>query len=439
MNRVAFEQKKNHVAVFFAILFLFVLAAGVYLYLSTVWAKSEMKALKSAEFSKIQVVKGDNADAPGLPVSQKMQYPSAVDVYQTPMGFSIVSFSQKWTGDSLKDIYNELAANKHGEEMYSISEVMIYPDESSLDSGSSVAGTHVTQQKDSSVFFHLPGLAPDSLQYDITSTQSTIELYNMDKYDAVSQVARTISHEYGHHYTMYYFMPSDEAAKSSDYYRLRGVDDFDHAVFYDIESEYYENHMWSLYELAAEDYVQMMGSPDAKQQREYLDVYDVLDNYNKYKDYTAYADASVSNVYPQENVYLPLADEVDGLRDYYLSFIGENSDAQGLDHADFHLSMAEHELYGYTYYEITWDKTTKDPDALYTLVCYSENGDIFLPVRTVRGNETPVARVGTAVKLSGITLTTLKNGVTDEDRYFKLYVTWPDGRMQSSEMFYADF
>lgn len=439
MNRVAFEQKKNRVAMFFAILLLLVLAAGVYLYLSTVWAKSEMNALKSAEFSAIQDVKGDNVAASGLPVSQKMQYPSAVDVYQTPMGFSIVSFSQNWTGDSLKDIYNELTANKHGEEMYSISEVMIYPDESALDSGSSVAGTHVTQQKNSSVFFHLPGLVPDSLQYDITSTQSSIELYNMDKYDAVSQVARTISHEYGHHYTMYYFMPNDEAAKSSDYYRLRGVDGFNHAVFYDIESEYYENHMWSLFELAAEDYVQLMGSPDAKQQREYLDVYDVLDNYNKYKDYTAYADASVSNVYPQENVYLPLADEVDGLRDYYLSFIGEHSDAQGLDHADFHLAMAKHEQYGYTYYEITWEKTTKDPGSLYTLVCYSENGDIFLPVRTVRGNETPVARVGTAVKLSGITLTTLKNGVTDEDRYFKLYVTWPDGRMQSSEMFYADF
>jgi hypothetical protein len=436
---MAFEQKKNGVAKLFAAIFILALAVGIYLFLSTEWAKSEMDALANADYSALQAGKGAQVDAPGLPISKKTEYASAVDVYQTPMGFSIVSFSPNWTGDKLSDIYNELSANKHGEEMYAISEVMIYPGESALNSGSGVAGTHVTQQKNYTVFFHLPSLVPDSLEYDINSTQSTIELYNMDEYESVSQVARTISHEYGHHFTMYYFMPNDEAAKASDYYRLRGVDGFDHDVFYDIESEYYENHMWSLYELAAEDYVQLMGSSGARQQREYLDIRDVLENYSKYKDYTAYADASVSNVYPQENVYLPLADEVDGLRDYYLSFIGEQNEMEYLEDADFNLSMTQHEQYGYTYYEITWDKTTDDPEALYTLICYSENGDIFLPVRTVRGDETPVARVGTAVKLSGITLTTLKNGITDEDRYFKLYVTWPDGRMQSSEMFYADF
>lgn len=439
MNRTVFDQKKNHVAIFFVIMLILVLAAGIYLFLSKMWAESEMSALENADYSVTQAVKGDQTDAPGLPVSKENEYPSAVDVFKTPMGFAIVSYSQNWTGDSLKDIYDELTSNKHGKEMYAISEVNIYPGESALGSGSSVAGTHVTQQNSYSVFFHLPEIVPDSLQYLFNSTKSTIELYNMDEYDDVSQVARTISHEYGHHYTMYYFMQNDEAAKDSDYYRLRGVNGFDHDVFYDIESEYYENHMWSLYELAAEDYVQLMGSPGAKQPREYLDVFDVLENYKKYKDYKAYADASVSNVYPQENIYIPLAYEVKGLRDYYLSFIGEKSDKEDLEHADFSLTMTEHDQYGYAYYEITWDKTTTDPDSLYTLICYSENGDIFLPVRTVHGNETPVARVGTAVKLSGITLTTLKNGVTDEDRYFKLYVTWPDGRMQSSEMFYADF
>jgi len=439
LNRTVFDQKKNHVAIFFVIILILVLAAGIYLFLCKMWAESEMSALKNADYSVSQAVKGDQTDAPGLPVSKENEYPSAIDVFKTPMGFAIVSYSQNWTGDSLKDIYDELTANKHGKEMYAISEVNIYPGESALGSGGSVAGTHVTQQNSYSVFFHLPEIVPDSLQYLFNSTKSTIELYNMDEYDDVSQVARTISHEYGHHYTMYYFMQNDEAAKDSDYYRLRGISDFDHDVFYDIESEYYENHMWSLYELAAEDYVQLLGSPGAKQPREYLDVFDVLENYKKYKDYKAYADASVSNVYPQENIYIPLAHEVNGLRDYYFSFIGEQSDTEDLEHADFSLTMTEHENYGYTYYEIAWDKTTADPDSLYTLICFSENGDIFLPVRTVLGNETPVARVGTAVKLSGITLTTLKNGITDEDRYFKLYVTWPDGRMQSSEMFYADF
>ncbi len=439
MNRTAFDKKKNHVAILFGILLIIAIGAGVYLFFIQSWAKSGIDDLVNADYSAVHAEKGAGEAAAGLPITQKSDYPSSVDIYNSPLGFPIVSYSQAWTGDKLKDIYSELVANKHGKEIYSVSEVVLYPGESSLDTSTGVAGTHVTEQKVFSLFLDLPGIVPDSLEYNIDSTQSSIELYNMDKYEAVTQVARTLSHEYGHHYTMYYFMPDDEAAKSSEYFRLRGVDQYDHDVFFDIESDYYENHMWSVYEIAAEDYVQLMGSSTCKQQREYLDIYDVSDNYNKNKDYKAYADSSVSNVYPQENIYIPLADEISGLRDYYLSFIGETSGMTDLGNADFNLAMTEHESYGYKYYEITWNKTTEDENALYTLVCYSENGDIFLPVRTMHGDETPVARVGTAVKLSGITLTTLKNGVTDENRYFKLYVTWPDGRMQSSEMFHADF
>ncbi len=439
MNRTAFDKKKNHVAILFGILLIIAIGAGIYLFFMQSWAKSGIDELVNADYTPVHIEKAENQDAPGLPITQKSDYPSSVAIYDTPLGFPIVSYSEVWTGDKLKDIFNELIANKHGKEIYSVTEVLLYPGESALDTNTGVAGTHVTEKKVFSVFLNLPGLVPDTLTYDIDSTQSSIELYNMDKYDSVTQVARTISHEYGHHYTMYYFMPDDESARNSDYFLMRGIDKFDHDVFFEIESDYYENHMWSVYELAAEDYVQLMGSPSSKQQREYLDIYDVLDNYKKNKDYTAYADSSISNVYPQENIYIPLADEIGGLRDYYLSFIGETSGMQNIEKANFNLRMTEHESYGYKYYEIMWDKTTEDENALYTLVCYSKNGDIFLPVRTVRGDETPVARVGTAVKLSGITLTTLKNGVTDEDRQFKLYVTWPDGRMQSSEMFDADF
>lgn len=439
LDRSAFEQKKNHVVIIFGIMLVISVVAGICFFFFGKWAKSELEELVNADYMIVQAEKSDIVDAPGIPVSKISEYPSALDVYETPMGFPIVSYSQNWTGEKLIEIYNELMSNEHGDEMYSMSGIMIYPGDSALDTSGSVAGTHVSEQKMFTVFLNLPGIVPESLVYNINSTQSTIELYNMDSYDTVSQVARTISHEYGHHYTMYYFLQDDDAAKSSDYFRLRRMDSFDHEVFYDIESEYYENHMWSVYEIAAEDYVQLMGSPTAKQQKEYLDIYDVLDNYSENMDYTAYADASVSNVYPQENIYIPLADEVSGLRNYYLSFIGETSTLEDFETNDFNLSMTKHEQYGYAYYEITWDKTTEDQDALYTLICYSSNGDIFLPVRTIHGDETPIARVGTAVKISGITLTTLKNGVTDEERYFKLYVTWPDGRMQSSEMFYADF
>ncbi len=439
--RSALEKDRNKIALLFTIILIVAVGAVVFLFFNMMAAKSEMTALVSADYagSRVEATKRSEAELPGLSLREKQKNSLAVDVYETPLGFDIISYSQKWTGEKLNDVYNELISNEHGDEIRSISKVVIYPKESGLDSGSAVAGTHVTKRQSYSVFFHLPGIVPDSLVYGFNSTMSTIELYDMDKYDNISQIARTIAHEYGHHYTMYYFLQNNEAAKQSEYYKLRGIDNLGREVFYDIESEYYENHMWSLYEIAAEDYVQLMGSPGAKQTREYLDVYDVLEDYEANKNYKAYADASIINVYPQENINIPLADEINGLRDYYYSFIGKQNNTEDLGKASFNLKMTAMEKYGYPYYEITWNKTTQDQDALYTLVCFDKDKNIYLPVRSIRGDERPVARVGTAVQLSGITLTTLTNKVTDEDRYFKLYVIWPDGRMQSSEMFYADF
>ena len=104
--------------------------------------------------------------------------------------------------------------------------------------------------------------------------------------------------------------------------------------------------------------------------------------------------------------------------------------------------MKRRSSYGHVHYEITWNRPTKDRNALYTLVCYDMDGQIFLPVRTLKGNEEPKARVGTATRTSGTTVyysTGMFPEVIKEDRMFRLYVLWPDGRMQSSELFHAHF
>ena len=171
---------------------------------------------------------------------------------------------------------------------------------------SNVAGTQSQQQSEYRVFFDLPSLVPQTMEYSFHSNLSVIELYNMDEYSDISQAAHTISHEYGHHYTMFYFLQSEEAAKASEYYQLRGFGTYDKPVFFGSEDEYYANHEWSIYEIAAEDYMQLMGSNTGKQTEEYLDVYDLATEYQG-DTYSRTYDKSIVNVYPQENIYIPLA------------------------------------------------------------------------------------------------------------------------------------
>ncbi|MGI5849319.1 MAG: hypothetical protein ACOX8Q_04510 [Christensenellales bacterium] len=432
------RAKKRSFVKFLFILLILIAAGTAYFIIDQFLVYNEIISLDTIEYTAYTAEKSEQKAADGIPLSAHTIDALKGDVYHTPLGFSIVSYSEKWTGDKLIDIYLELLNNTHGDEIMSISKVIIYPGESEIDvTDHIIAGSHTIKRKDSSVFFNLPSIVPKSMRYSIHSTLSIIELFNMDAYDNVQQASKTIAHEYGHHYSMYYFMQDDKAAKESDYYRLRNFSSFDHEVFFDDQNTYFQNHEWSIYEIAAEDYVQLLGSPNAKQPKVYFDVYDVLlSNDDKYYPR---GDETTVNVFPQENIYIPLADEVAGLRDYFNSFIDKENPYQPLEKADFGLAIKEYSNHGYTYYDITWEKTSTASKALYTLVCYDTKGNILMPVKTVFGDAIPIARVGTVSRLEGNTLTTCTNEITEDDRYFKLYLLLPDGRMQSSELFYADF
>ena len=441
-NSVYFRRQKRSIAlrVIFALLIL-AIAVTSYILIDRHIAIKTMAELINADYSTrvLTAEKIEDTQRAGHALSQRQEETLGTYEYVTPLGFSIVSQSEEWTGQKLVDVYEELLKNKHGDEIMYISKIIIYPGPSDIGlTDSNVAGTHSQERSEYHVFFDLPAFLPQTMEYAFKSNLSVIELYNMDEYDGVSQAAQTISHEYGHHYTMFYFMQSDEATMASEYYSLRGFEGYDHPVFFDTVDEYYANHAWSIYEIAAEDYVQLMGSNTSRKTEEYLDVYDLATNYSDEDYYRSYNDGIV-NVYPQENIYIPLADQMSGLRDYFYSFIGDESEMAPLENAVFHLSLNKKSNMGSTYYEISWDKTSTDPNALYTLVCYDMDGNLHSAIRTVQGDETPVARVGKYVVQQGNQLIWYDSDVTEDDRYFKLIVLLPDGRMQSSELFYADF
>ena len=412
-----------------------VIAAGgtVYYLIDDMDVSSKIAEIDALEYETIASDKGEQYEADGMTLAANKTESLSDTTYHTELGFSVVSYSDKWTGDKLIEVYEELLNNTHGEEMEYISEVIINPGGSELDDENwIVAGTQSSEEKTFYFYLDLPALIPRSLEYAISPTVSVIQLYNMDAYDTIAEAAPTIAHEYGHHYTIYYFLQDDDAAHDSGYYGLRGLEAYGDKIFNYDTASYYENYEWDIYELAAEDYVQLMGSPNAKLTQEFMDVQD-LRGTNSYE----YEIIEPINAFPQKNIYIPLADEIVGLSDFYYSFIEEESNVQVLESADFNLEIQKESSKRYT---ITWTNICTDPGALYTLVCYDSNGEFYRVVRTVWGDEEATAMIGKGPTwTSGSYIRWWDDEIYKEDRIFRLYLTWPDGRMQASEPFHVDF
>lgn len=433
------SQKRNlTLIIILAAVFLLAVAGGVFFFIDGMQVDRAVAHIDNMDFDELEADKGDQYSLKGKAVSAEIEESLEDTVYHTPLGFSIVSHSSKWKGQKLVQIYNQLIENKHGEEMGYLSQIDLYGGEPEYSDYFDASGDRRKAEMDTYVYADARSIIPLGMHYNAAPVVSDITLYYMDNYDDPSEIATTLSHEYGHHFTIYYFMQDDRAVKDSKYYQLRDFAGYDHEIFYKDSNSYYENHMWDVYEIAAEDYVQLMGGPDTKRTMEYMDRKDLLDA--DIDSYNPELRTEFVNVFPQENIFIPLADEVVGLRDYYSSFVNvENEYTSPLTPVDFGLQIERKSSYGHRFYNVTWTMVITDSNALYTLVCYDKDGNLFRPVRTIYGNEEPIARVGAPAIKQGNWIYWWPDGIPDENRIFKLYVLLPDGRMIASDPFYVEF
>lgn len=193
--------------------------------------------------------------------------PSPLLTYQGANGVEIRSYVPSYDLDKLKQIYNEFTKNTMGEEVAYLSHINLYPD---YPRGINTVGMWHGE------WFN-----------DRFTPGRYIDLFGVG--DDNPYVLNTLSHEYGHHF-IYYYLNKKEGITSnyldSQYAQIRELHQYEK-----INSGH---HSWSAFEIAADDYVQLFGSPDLTQIRSY--------------QYT-----------PQENTDIPLAWEVPGLYDYFVS------------------------------------------------------------------------------------------------------------------------
>ena len=312
-------------------------------------------------------------------------------IYQTPEGIQMISYSSKWNTDKLQRLYDELKLNKHGEEFSLLKEVVIYPDSTEY-----AAGDQSTMLKKVTLDFKLPALASNS-SLNFFLYMGSIRLYNGDQYTRIQDMAHVLSHEYGHHFTFYHFFKND-IINNSEYETIRNFGDSEIYYNWNNSSHYMENHHWYLIEIAADDYVQLMGSPLTKNVSRYTDVKQNLTTTYAPPQWRSY------NGTIQGNLLLPFADEVKGLKEYYYSFITEKLESKIIPlKIDFDLKItkkySEHQSQSgpltFERYEISWDDVYKDQDAIYTLVCSDEDGSNMIPIKTVYPNQATNATIGT--------------------------------------------
>ena len=311
---------------------------------------------------------------------QRVEYGKPIATYETPIGVRFVSFSKNWdTQEKLEKIYNESSKNFMAQEVFYLSSVYFYPD-----TPDGVAG------------YYRPSIVIDGKGNYAYGKNNYIEIFDTNVYTDISEISKVLSHEYGHHFTMYYLVTKENKYfsewKDTGYAKARDLTRFSKVKYYpDLYQSDYE-HKWDVTEIAAEDYVQLFGSPLAKKSMDYIDVKDrILNNIKDYR-YTS----NTFNLIPQENLDIPLAIEVNGLRQYWLGLAGVNKVQPTIPNRP-KIQLVEEKLIlsKYKSYKINWNEIQDNNNYEYTLLMYPEGDNSFpIPIKTVKTGEEMSAYVG---------------------------------------------
>ncbi|QPA30760.1 S-layer homology domain-containing protein [Thermaerobacillus caldiproteolyticus] len=193
---------------------------------------------------------GKAADAHVVDLTNKAQAQSSYEDfypliarYKGASGVTIESYSTKWrTTAQLKALEAELLANKHGPELSLLGKIMIFPD---YPAGENVLGQYFAEYQIGKTLTLLPN--------------RIIHLYGGNDFTTVEQMATTLAHEYGHHFT-YYYLINKEQLQPSDWLRSKYAAARELFRYPSVHVNASGAYEWSLPEILAEDYVQLFGS-----------------------------------------------------------------------------------------------------------------------------------------------------------------------------------
>lgn len=380
---------------------------------------------RAADFAALPRQLTDNTEALALLDQTDPTPPAqALHTYLSPEGIRFESDCEAWDETMLEALYQELLQNRHGAELNTLSRVTVYPQADEF-----AAATHAQTRETNELHLRTPVL-PDRALFTFTRSAGVISLYGGEENTTVASMASSLSHEYGHHFTLTYLLSDERGANQyyeSQYAQLRGLRADNSFVNTGNAQTYYDNHSRYVVEIAAEDYVTLMGSPLSRTVGEYKDVEEYLQGLTSETELRR-------NAAPQENMRLPLAQDVPGLAELFYGAIDQPvPDLPQTRDFSLHIEPG-YRTYNlttgtqtFTHYTITWDKVFGE-DAVYTLISAKDQED-FMPIRTVTGSEAASATVGKVTADRGTQVQIYDDGLAQGHRTFLVTALLPDGRI----------
>lgn len=308
-------------------------------------------------------------------------------------GILYFSTTESWDEEKLSELADELYKNVHGEEMAYLEKVVVYGSYGGYAAGSHSMGVYGYEVPISHYNF-FPGEQIINSYYD----KSSIYIYGVDEDTTIEDIAVVLSHEYGHHFTFYHFGLGGNADDAdTDYYNLRAEGNSEIIIERETYKNYIDEHKWYLAEIAAEDYVYFMGSDT------FQNVHIFFDNYDRYIMYKNDRTEELENAsdglvqcrngYPHENMNLQLPGGVNGLAEYFYSFVETESPYQN-EYEPLGTLNVGMETIKDTQHRITWNQPYTDSDVIYTVLVYDDENELLLMLKTTQGDEEGVAELG---------------------------------------------
>ncbi|MDR2590730.1 MAG: hypothetical protein LBC71_07085 [Oscillospiraceae bacterium] len=363
----------------------------------------------------------------------------ALYYFKAPEGFDIISHSEAWDEEMLELLYHELKLNTHGDEIFALTEIVVYAHEDDF-----AAATYSPSLMGAEIFFLFPAF-PESFTIQFPRDTGSIQVYNGDNNTTIESIASSLSHEYGHHYTYYYMFNVEvregRTLEDTAYARLRRASYFDLITLLASGNDLSNHHRY-LVEVAAEDYVQLMGSPTTRIVEIYLDVRQRLNGVE-----SDVVNSRERNAFPQANMMLPLAIDVPGLEAYFYSFINAIPRIPVQPQQEMTLQIKRNEVNHnlttghrtFVHYEITWN--TPYRDTIYTLAFYDPQNylETARGIKTVLPGQAASAIIGEYV-ISGLeSVTWLNDEIAHGFKVFFVVAQLPDGTYYISDKFEFDF
>ena len=344
-----------------------------------------------------------------------------------------VSYSQSWDETKLESLAQELFNNVHGDEIAYVARVELHDA-----NYEEYAGLHRNSYEKYSLPVRLNHLLPFDMTIDFSTLSSVIVLTGADENTTVESMARTLSHEYGHHFTQYYFGFNGTVTDMATKYALMRNES--NAPIYSVVTDwdyYIQNHMWDLQEIAAEDYVFFMGSPLAKQQIDYLDNSELASLYDNHPSkYSEYESLTITggNSFPHENPVIESPSQVDGLAEYFYSFVDADAPEYTKVTADYGTMDMNITRTSSDSYTMTWACPWPYLNISYTLVAYDAYDYLLKPIKTIAGDETAIAKFGMQKLTSGQHEYSIDDTLDTLGHVrFRLVVTFADGSVIFSD------